>query len=263
MRATSRTLNVLAPSAERLRIVDLGCLEGGYSIEFARRGYEVVGIDARQLNIDRARAARDDLGLDRLEFYVDDVKNLADYGTFDVVFCSGLLYHLDEPRAFLPLLGRLTRRALILNTHYARTVAPRYDDDGDDPSVHAERTDFSLSELSEHEGLPGRWYPEYDADAPRDAVESDLWAAFSNDRSFWPTKPALLGACREAGFDVVYEQHDLSDDIANGEYVDREDRGLFVCIKTPSLVERSAGLMRRARDLASSASGRIDAIRGR
>jgi 2-polyprenyl-3-methyl-5-hydroxy-6-metoxy-1,4-benzoquinol methylase len=33
-----------------------------------------------------------------LTFTYDDVHNLGNYGVFDVVFCCGVLYHLDAPR---------------------------------------------------------------------------------------------------------------------------------------------------------------------
>ena len=251
--ATLRTLDVVAARGEHLRIVDLGCLEGGYSIEFARQGHEVVGIDARQLNIDRAVAAKENLGLSNVKFAVDDVKNLADYGQFDVVFCSGLLYHLDDPKRYLDLLGQVATRALILNTHYARDVDPVYDDGAAD----AERVDFSLGELTEHEGLPGRWYPEYSSDDPRSEVEGRLWAAFSNERSFWPTKPALLAACRNAGFAAIYEQHDFVDHIATDNYAEANDRGMFVCIKQPAPGTPQNGVIDRGRSLASSARRRL------
>jgi len=250
--ATLRTLELLTAQGEHLRIVDLGCLEGGYSIEFARHGHEVVGIDARQLNIDRAIAAKENLGLSHVEFVVDDVKNLADYGQFDVVFCSGLLYHLDNPKSYIELLGRIATRALILNTHYARAVDPMYDD----AEAEAERVDFSLSELTEHEGLPGRWYREYDTDDPRPEIEGRLWAAFSNERSFWPTKPALLAACRSAGFAVIFEQHDFVDSIATDNYADVNDRGMFVCAKSPA-PSSPRSVLDRGRSLASSARRRL------
>ena len=253
MTATLRTLNIVAARGEHLRIVDLGCLEGGYSIEFARQGHEVVGIDARQLNIDRAVAAKENLGLSNVKFAVHDVKNLADYGQFDVVFCSGLLYHLDDPKRYLDLLGQVATRALILNTHYARDVDPVYDDGAAD----AERVDFSLGELTEHEGLPGRWYPEYSSDDPRSEVEGRLWAAFSNERSFWPTKPALLAACRNAGFAAIYEQHDFVDHIATDNYAEANDRGMFVCIKQPAPGTPQNGVIDRGRSLASSARRRL------
>jgi hypothetical protein len=36
---------------EGLRIADLGCLEGGYAVEFTRMGFsEVVGIEVRKSN---------------------------------------------------------------------------------------------------------------------------------------------------------------------------------------------------------------------
>jgi len=258
--ATLRTLEILAPKGERLRIVDLGCLEGGYSIEFARRGHEVIGIDARQVNIDRAVAVQRDLGLVNVSFVVDDVKNLAEYGQFDVVFCSGLLYHLDNPGSYLELIGRIATRALILNTHYAREIDPLYDDS---KPLESDRVDFSLSKLTNHEGLSGRWYAEYESDDPRSEIEGRLWAAFSNERSFWPTKRVLLEACREAGFSVIYEQHDFVDSISTDDYSELNDRGMFVCIKPPHRTSLKVGVVDAGRRLCNAALGRLSGSRSR
>jgi 2-polyprenyl-3-methyl-5-hydroxy-6-metoxy-1,4-benzoquinol methylase len=34
-----------------IRLADLGCLEGGYAVEFARMGFQVLGMDVRESNI--------------------------------------------------------------------------------------------------------------------------------------------------------------------------------------------------------------------
>ena len=86
-RGALRALNSVLDPGQIARIADLGCLEGGYSIEFGRRGHEVVGIDARWMNVRRSEAARRDLGLDNVRFVVGDAKDVADHGEFDVVFC--------------------------------------------------------------------------------------------------------------------------------------------------------------------------------
>jgi hypothetical protein len=89
--------DLAAKPLDQLRILDLGCHEGGYSIEFARHGATVVGIEGRRPNIEKARFAAEVLGLDRSTFIEDDVRNLtvSTYGRFDVVLCLGILYHLE------------------------------------------------------------------------------------------------------------------------------------------------------------------------
>lgn len=176
-------------------LVDLGCLEGGYTLEFARAGMRALGVEVRAGNYANCLIVGNAHKQFDLRFVRDDVWNVARYGRFDVGFCSGLLYHLDEPCRFLKLLSGQVNDVLIINTHVAMpdTTTP--------PS--------GLSALTEHEGLAGRWYSEYDpASITPEALESAKWTSWSNARSFWPTMPALLQAVSHCGFDVVYEQLD-------------------------------------------------------
>src|SRR5580765_1679291 len=117
-------------SVEGLRILDLACLEGLYAIEFARHKASCLGIEGREANIEKARFARQVLGLDNLDFVQDDVRNLSmqKYGSFDVVLCLGLLYHLDAPDVF-PFIERLSevcRKICIIDTRIALSPAEQY-----------------------------------------------------------------------------------------------------------------------------------------
>jgi 2-polyprenyl-3-methyl-5-hydroxy-6-metoxy-1,4-benzoquinol methylase len=81
---------------EQLRILDLASLEGIFALEFASHGAQVVAIEGRDANNARARFAAEVIGITSVEFVTDDVRNLSEkkYGRFDVVLCSGILYHL-------------------------------------------------------------------------------------------------------------------------------------------------------------------------
>jgi SAM-dependent methyltransferase len=120
-------LEDLLGSVEGLRVLDLACLEGIYSIELGLRGAEVVGIEGRAENVARARFAQEALGLERVEFLQEDVRNLSRerHGEFDVVLCIGILYHLDAPDVFrfLDSVGAVCRRLAVVDTHVA--LAPR------------------------------------------------------------------------------------------------------------------------------------------
>src|SRR5262245_12303858 len=96
--SAKRILDTVFPGEKsRFRLADLGCLEGGYAVEFARMGFQVVGLEVRESNIAACHYVKANTNLPNLEFVKDNAWNLARYGTFDCVFCSGLLYHLDQP----------------------------------------------------------------------------------------------------------------------------------------------------------------------
>jgi SAM-dependent methyltransferase len=226
------------PPAPGRRVVDLGCLEGGYTAEFAKAGYETVGIDARAENIARCEFVRDHIGLDGLSFMCDDVRNLRDHMAFDIAFCCGLLYHLDQPMAFLRLLGDQTTRLLILHTHYAEMRR--------NPS-------FWLGALTVHEGVRGRWLREvrrtglrrvadkafgsfyrspYGASwRSRDEMEDKRWASWDNTASFWPLKEHLLSGIRGAGFQYVFEIYGADEIPTDGQGTGHRSRGMFVGVK--------------------------------
>lgn len=208
----------------KIRIADLGCLEGGYAVEFARLGFDSMGLEVRESNFAACEYVKVKTDLPNLHFVRDDAWNLEKYGPFDAVFCCGLLYHFDQPRAYLQMLGRVCTKLLILQTHFASA-----DDDAN--------TTHHLSKLMEHEGLPGRWYREkIIGDWEFAHREKHKLASWNNRTSFWIQREYLLQAVREVGFDLVMEQFDhLGDNIAKeiltGTYR-TTGRGTFIGIKT-------------------------------
>ena len=100
-----RILQIAADYAKKplaqCRVLDLACLEGHYAIEFALQGATVVGIEGRAASVAKCDFVKRELELERADFYQDDVRNLsvAKYGRFDIVICSGLLYHLPATDA--------------------------------------------------------------------------------------------------------------------------------------------------------------------
>jgi SAM-dependent methyltransferase len=206
-------------------IVDLGCLEGGYTLEFAKLGMRSVGVEVRESNLENCRTIQQAFNLPNLEFVQDDVWNLEKYGSFDAAFCCGLLYHLDRPAAFIDLLGRSATRVVIIHTHFAR-------EDGIEAFPQ-------LSDLTENEGLPGRWYGEHAAET-KEELEALKWTSWENRSSFWLTRPAIYECLMRAGYTTVYEQFDwfngymgstVLDSTSTG-YYHTHARGMFIGVRS-------------------------------
>ena len=167
---------------EQLRILDLGCHEGGYSIELARHGATVVGIEGRRANIEKARFAAEVLELDSVTFVEDDVRNLSvsTYGQFDVVLCLGILYHLEADDA-VRLVERCydcCERLTVIRT--AVGLVPN-----------------TQAQVGSHR-YRGRRYQE---------DVSQRGAALENPMSVLPTRVSLLNLLADVGFTSVLEVH--------------------------------------------------------
>jgi SAM-dependent methyltransferase len=186
-----------------VRMADLGCLEGGYSLAFARLGADVVGIEARKENIEKCRLLEAHFAMPNLRFEQADVKELTRdrFGEFDVVLALGILYHLDSPVSWLRQVGQVTRALLLVEGHFA----PETDAALAQLKPELQKLGPLDTVVEQSVEYPGRWFAEYETNAERDAMP---WASYSNPRSFWLTRPSLLRAIAAAGFDLVYEQYD-------------------------------------------------------
>lgn len=83
-------------------VLDLGCGDGTYTLEFPRLGVkEVLGVDPAGVAIEAANAKARKLGLDAtVKFEVGNIYALEPYITgnrFDCIVLRGVLHHLPDP----------------------------------------------------------------------------------------------------------------------------------------------------------------------
>jgi ubiquinone/menaquinone biosynthesis C-methylase UbiE len=176
--------DLLGKPLSEARVLDLACLEGHYAIEFALHGAEVVGLEIREANLAKARYAQQELGLDNIRFIQDDVRNLSQrqHGSFDIVICSGILYHLDVPDVFdfVQRIYDVSTRLVVFDTQISLS---------DRASVEYRGQTYS-----------GLWYQEHDDRADKATKYRDYWASIDNTRSFWLSHASLCNLMSDVGF---------------------------------------------------------------
>jgi tRNA (mo5U34)-methyltransferase len=102
-----------------LRVLDIGCNAGFYSVAVAQRGAEVLAIDVDEHYLRQAHWVRErfrisgkQLALRRMHVY--ELGRLEE--TFDVVLFLGVLYHLRYPLLGLDLVAHKVGELLVLQT---------------------------------------------------------------------------------------------------------------------------------------------------
>ena len=121
-------------------VLELGSCEGYVSFNLARQVDRIVAIEGRAESLEKARFVQRFLDPDnRVQFIQGNLEryDLTSLGTFDVVYCSGLLYHLSEPWQLIKRLT-LVSNNLFLSTKYC--------------------LDTEVTET--REGFAGRWFDE-------------------------------------------------------------------------------------------------------
>ena len=174
------------------KVLDLGCLEGGISIHLAQEGAHCTGIDVRSNHLIKARFASESLDLQRrctwLEANVTTEKIWGQLQKFDLIICSGLLYHLDA-MDILPLLQNIRKAckkdALVI---IDSNIAPQ-------PLK-------SFAQKAE----PTLWGCEWSEHDPNSSASERMaagWSSLHNNTAFWLTERSLVNALVSAGFGTV------------------------------------------------------------
>lgn len=93
--------------------VDVGCGLGYFSARLRDLGFQVLGLDGRRENAEEASRRYPDI-----DFRIINVEDPAiqQLGSFDLVLCLGLLYHLENPFQAIRNLHALTGKVMVLES---------------------------------------------------------------------------------------------------------------------------------------------------
>ncbi len=214
-RLLQATSDIMVKPLSQCRILDLGCLEGLFSLEFALHGCEVVGLEFREHNLAKARARASALNCRNVEFVQDNACNISieKYGKFDAIICSGLLYHLTAADAvnLVNKMYEMSERGVIIDTH------------------------ISLAPDEKYNGYAGHLFREHREGAPMEEKLKASWASADNETSFWFTRPSLVNLLMDAGFSSVYECFAPVHMNYGKPGFEAPDRSTFVAIKAANL----------------------------
>jgi len=104
----------LPENMEGMSFLDIGCWAGGFCVEAVKRGAKhVLGID--MIKNSTLENFQKEYGFDFLICYILSYKFL-EIPSFDIVFCGGVLYHVENPITLLFRLKTKVKQSLILES---------------------------------------------------------------------------------------------------------------------------------------------------
>lgn len=139
-----------------LDCLDIGCNQGFFSVKLAERGCrKVIGVDARQQNVDDSELVRQIYGLDNLSFQTGDISRIepAEWPQFDVTLMLSLLFWLENPIGALRTAKAMTKKVLIVETPVVPEIKGKVDW-GAHRSQKPWNGTFALFDLSREVTLP-------------------------------------------------------------------------------------------------------------
>ena len=156
-------------SLEGVRVLDIACNSGFWSIQCALLGAEVVGFDARPELVAQANLVKRIVGVDNVDFRqlnFFDMNPEVLGGTFDVVLNLGVLYHLPQALDTLERTRTMATKHIVLDTGVHTTsnaaVFVRWENPYDihaaaDPGIVALPSRSAIDFMLEHIGVSS-WY---------------------------------------------------------------------------------------------------------
>ncbi|EWM12536.1 bifunctional 2-polyprenyl-6-hydroxyphenol methylase/3-demethylubiquinol 3-O-methyltransferase UbiG [Kutzneria sp. 744] len=182
-------------------VLELGPLEGGHTHMLSRAGASsVLAIESQTRAYLKCLIAKELLGMPAARFVLGDfmayLRDNAD--RFDLVFASGVLYHMRNPVETIALTARAGSR-LFLWTHYYDEEIVR--------SSELLSPRFTTAETSSHEGLEHTLHRfEYES-----ALQLKGFCGGSAPHSNWLSRNDLLAALAHFGWQVKAVSFDTAD----------------------------------------------------
>lgn len=194
------------------RVLDLACNAGFWSLSAIHAGCDyVLGIEGRQMHIDQANFVFEvkEVEKNRYDFVVGNIfeTDLRQFGTFDVVLCLGLMYHISKHMNLMEKISEVNDDVLVIDTTLSRARG-------------------SFLEVQ-------RQFP----DSPMSAVDHGL--------SMKPTKQAVRDLVEEFGYSMVTLDPDFRNakgepDWSGGQDYRGGSRRAFICAKKTDLSQLSS-----------------------
>ncbi|HVA50927.1 MAG TPA: methyltransferase domain-containing protein [Pirellulales bacterium] len=161
-------LDRLGPAAlAGRRVLEPGCLDGHLTVGLCGAGADVTAFDVRPSCVIKTFARSLAFGF-QPRLLLHDARRMAELGTFDLVYHSGVFYHLEDPVEHLRSIAAMAPM-MALDTHTARPEEP----------------------LDAIDGYEGCWAGEFGWHDEQSGL---------GPRSFWLTRPELFRLFNECGF---------------------------------------------------------------
>ena len=109
----TRLLAELKDPLQLRTAVDVGCGVGYFSGVLQSLGFEVTGVDGRRENVEEAARRNPEVSFHTMSVEDPELRSL---GPFDLTFCFGLLYHLENPFLAIRHLHAMTKSLLLVES---------------------------------------------------------------------------------------------------------------------------------------------------
>ena len=182
-------------------ILELGPLEGGHSYMFQNRGAKrVIAVEANIRAFLKCLCVKEIFKLNRVDFKLGDFMPYLrkDDTRYDMVFASGVLYHMEEPVELLKMISKVSDRAYLWTQYYDENIISKRPD-----LAHK----FTAVRSFEYDGASY----EYSTQSYKDSLN---WAGFCGGPkpvSRWLTRDSIMRALRQYGFVDIQVGFDAPD----------------------------------------------------
>lgn len=191
----ARHLGFVQGSLHGMAILELGPMEGAHSYQLSQLGGDVLAIEANSLAYLRCLVMKEILQPARCRFLLGDCLRYLEQNEtrYDLIFCSGILYHMADPFSLIAAMARRTDR-VFLSTHYYDPADPR------GPDCRPRQVARDGLELTFHEHA-------YQVDL----AASPFWGGTA-PAAAWLSREDLLRCFEHFGFalSILDERRDLS-----------------------------------------------------